>query len=158
MGRDRAAAKAAASSAANSTTPTRRPASLLSRRRYSAPFACEGGSERSERGMRADRREDRAQGLADTRHPPKRPRYRSASPRLTAFADPLHDVKGVMGNWTAARPSRIMRRAEFARQNRPANPPLPVRSAMAQYIYTMIGVSKIVPPNRTIIKLSLIHI
>jgi hypothetical protein len=39
-------------------------------RRYSAPFACEGGSERSERGMRAERRDNRAEGLADARHPP----------------------------------------------------------------------------------------
>ena len=58
-------------------------------RKYSAPFAGEGGSERSERGMRAERRENRAEGLADARHPP----------RLTPFTDPLHDVKGVIGEY-----------------------------------------------------------
>jgi hypothetical protein len=58
-------------------------------RKYSAPFACEGGSERSERGMRAERRENRAEGLADARHPPGSLR----SPT------PLHDVKGVIGEY-----------------------------------------------------------
>ena len=46
-------------------------------RQYFAPFACEGGSERSERGMRAERREKASltrgippEDLAHARHPP----------------------------------------------------------------------------------------
>ena len=50
---------------------------------------------------------------------------------------------GYPGGWTSDRASRIMPPA-FSCNLPEAN--------MAQYIYTMIGVSKIVPPNRTIIK------